>query len=83
LTTGNPDLVGERKRRLFAWTPDKTWLDETFEIKLRNRQKRRWTMRVVEHIYPLETNWNVTAKVRRVHEEDAQDNRVQRAGEAG
>jgi hypothetical protein len=35
------------------------WLDESFEIKLRNHKKEAATVRVVEHLYRW-TNWTVT-----------------------
>jgi hypothetical protein len=63
VTTGNAfDLVGERKQTNFhVDTGDKT-MDESFEIKLRNRKKDApVTIRVVEHLYRW-TNWQITAK---------------------
>ena len=40
VTTGNSfDLVGERKQTNFHLDSDNKWLDETFQIKLRNRKK--------------------------------------------
>jgi hypothetical protein len=41
-------------------TADK-WIDETFEIKLRNRKKEPVEIRVVEHLYRW-SNWSITAK---------------------
>jgi hypothetical protein len=63
VTTGNSfDLVGERKQTNFRVdTGDKT-MDESFEIKLRNRKKTDAVeIRVVEHLYRW-SNWNITAK---------------------
>jgi hypothetical protein len=41
-------------------TGDK-WLDESFEIKLRNRKPEPVEIRVVEHLYRW-NNWVITAK---------------------
>jgi hypothetical protein len=63
VTTGNAfDLVGERKQTNFRVTTGDKWMDETFEIKLRNRKKDvPVEIRVVEHLYRW-NNWNITAK---------------------
>jgi hypothetical protein len=62
VTTGNAfDLVGERKQTSFHVDTADKWIDETFEIKLRNRKKEPVEIRVVEHLYRW-SNWNITAK---------------------
>jgi hypothetical protein len=63
VTTGNSfDLVGERKQTDFRVDTGEKWIDETFEIKLRNRKKDQPVeIRVVEHLYRW-SNWNITAK---------------------
>jgi hypothetical protein len=63
VTTGNAfDLVGERKQTNFHVDTGDKWMDESFEIKLRNRKKTDAVeIRVVEHLYRW-NNWNVTAK---------------------
>jgi hypothetical protein len=63
VTTGNAfDLVGERKQTNFRVDTSAKWIDETFEIKLRNRKKDAPVeIRVVEHLYRW-SNWNLTAK---------------------
>jgi hypothetical protein len=63
VTTGNSfDLVGERKQTNFHVDTDNKWLDESFEIKLRNRKKDMPVeIRVVEHLYRW-SNWEITAK---------------------
>ena len=63
VTTGNAfDLVGERKQTNFKVDTSEKWMDETFEIKLRNRKKTDAVeIRVVEHLYRW-SNWSVTAK---------------------
>ena len=50
--TGNSfDLVGERRRTDFAVDNNATWLDEAFEIKLRNHKDEPVEIRIVEHLY--------------------------------
>jgi hypothetical protein len=63
VTTGNAfDLVGERKQTDFHVDTRAHQLDESFEIKLRNRKKDQpVTIRVVEHLYRW-SNWEITAK---------------------
>jgi hypothetical protein len=63
VTTGNSfDLVGERKQTNFHLDSDNKWLDETFQIKLRNRKKdEAVTIRVVEHLYRW-SNWDIVEK---------------------
>jgi hypothetical protein len=63
VTTGNSfDLVGERKQTNFRVDTGDKWIDESFEIKLRNRKKDTPVeIRVVEHLYRW-SNWNITAK---------------------
>ena len=63
VTTGNAfDLVGERKQTDFHVDTGDKWLDETIEIKLRNRKKDApVAIRVVEHLYRW-NNWSITAK---------------------
>lgn len=63
VTTGNAfDLVGERKQTNFRVDTAEKWIDESFEIKLRNRKKDAPVeIRVIEHLYRW-SNWNITAK---------------------
>jgi hypothetical protein len=60
LYTGNAfDLVGERKRTNYKSDSSNHWIDETFEIKVRNRkQDDAVEIRVVEHLYRW-TNWEI------------------------
>ncbi|WP_395735472.1 DUF4139 domain-containing protein [Prosthecobacter sp.] len=60
LYTGNAfDLVGERKRTNYKSDNGNHWVDETFEIKVRNRkQDEAVEIRVVEHLYRW-TNWEI------------------------
>ena len=73
ITTGNAfDLVGERKQTDFHVDTAEKWLDETFEIKLRNRKKTDAVeIRVVEHLYRW-SNWSITAKSDEFTKKDAQ-----------
>jgi hypothetical protein len=60
VTTGNSfDLVGERKQTNFHVDNADKWLDESFEIKLRNRKTEPVEIRVVEHLYRW-NNWDIT-----------------------
>lgn len=62
VTTGNSfDLVGERKRTDFKIDQNNHWLDESFEIKLRNHKKVPAEIRVVEHLNRGD-NWEVVNK---------------------
>jgi hypothetical protein len=63
VTTGDAfDLVGERKQTNFRVDSGDKWIDETFEIKLRNHKKDAPVeIRVVEHLYRW-SNWEVTKK---------------------
>ncbi len=61
LYTGNAfDIVGERKRASFKMDDYQRWmLDESFEIKVRNRKKNDTVeVRVVEHLFRWE-NWEI------------------------
>ena len=60
--TGNAfDLVGERQRTNVKVDSSNHWLDESFEIKLRNHKKEPVEIRVVEHLFRW-TNWEITEK---------------------
>jgi hypothetical protein len=73
VTTGNAfDLVGERKQTDFKADRRAHTMDETFEIKLRNRKKDSPVeIRVVEHLYRW-NNWQITAKSDDFKKTDAQ-----------
>jgi hypothetical protein len=73
VTTGNAfDLVGERKQVNFRVDTAEKWIDESFEIKLRNRKKDAPVeIRVVEHLYRW-SNWKLTAKSDDYTKKDAQ-----------
>jgi hypothetical protein len=62
LSTGSAfDLVGERSRTDFRVSHNDHWIDESFQIKLRNHKKTPVEIRVVEHLYRW-NNWNISAK---------------------
>ncbi|MGV3658934.1 MAG: DUF4139 domain-containing protein [Prosthecobacter sp.] len=73
LRTGNAfDLVGERKRTNFRRDDSNNWLDESFEIKVRNRkQDEAVEIRVVEHLYRW-TNWEIREPSQPFEKKDAQ-----------
>lgn len=56
------DLVGERRRTDYQIDTARNWLDEAFEIKLRNRKEQDSVeIRVVEHLYRW-INWEIVEK---------------------
>lgn len=60
LYTGNVfDAVGERKRTYYKIDRNAHWLDESFEIELRNHKKEPMEIRVVEHLYRW-NNWDIS-----------------------
>ena len=60
LYTGNVfDAVGERKRTFYKIDRNAHWVDESFEIKLRNHKKDPMEVRVVEHLYRW-INWDIS-----------------------
>jgi hypothetical protein len=70
--TGNAfDLRGERKRTNFRVDSNARWMDETFEIRVRNHKKEAATVRVVEHLYRW-SNWKLTEQSRDFKKRDAQ-----------
>ena len=73
LTTGNAfDLVGERKQTNFHVDTGDKWLDESFEIKLRNRKRDEPVeIRVVERLYRW-SNWEITKKSDEFVKKDSQ-----------
>ena len=82
VTTGNSfDLVGERKQTNFRVDTGDKWMDETFEIKLRNRKKDAGGNPRGRASLPLEQLGH-HRQVRRLHEERRADHRVPHAGQA-
>ena len=59
LYTGNSfDLVGERTRSNYAIDTDRRWLDESFDIVIRNHKAEAVEVRVVEHLYRW-SSWEI------------------------
>jgi hypothetical protein len=70
--TGNAfDIVGERKRTNYRVDSSKNWMDETFEIRVRNHKKDTANVRVVEHLYRW-TNWKLIEQSHQFKKRDAQ-----------
>jgi len=70
--TGNAfDLVGERRRSYYKVDNADSWMDEAFEIKLRNHTKAPVEIRVVEHLYRW-TNWEISQKAAPYNKMDSQ-----------
>ena len=70
--TGNSfDIVGERKRTNFKVDSNQHWMDETFEIRIRNHKKETANVRVVEHLYRW-SNWKLTDQSQEFKKRDAQ-----------
>jgi hypothetical protein len=60
--TGNAfDIVAERTRTDFHVDNGQRFIDESYQIKLRNHKKEPVKVQVVEHMYRCE-NWTITAK---------------------
>jgi hypothetical protein len=71
LYTGNAfDLTGERRQTNFRLDTNNHWLDESFEIKVRNHKKERVQVRVVEHLYRW-LQWEITASSMENRKSDA------------
>ena len=70
--TGNSfDLVGERRQTNFKENEDAHWIDESFEIKLRNHKKAPVTITAVEHLYRW-NNWRIRSSSQLFKKKDAQ-----------
>ena len=65
------DIVGERKRTNYRVDSNSHWMDETFEIRVRNHKNEAATVRVVEHLYRW-TNWKLTEQSQQFKKRDAQ-----------
>jgi len=70
--TGNVfDVVGERKRTNYHVESNQHWMDETFEIRIRNHKKESVNVRVLEHLY-RGNNWKLAEQSTEAHKTDAQ-----------
>lgn len=65
------DVVGERTRTEFTGENRRDSMEESFEIKLRNRKSEEIQVRVVEHLYRW-TNWTIVSKSDEFTKKDAQ-----------
>jgi hypothetical protein len=64
------DIVGERRQTDYRVEANQRWIDETFEIKLRNHKKEAVEVRAVEHMYRC-VNWEVTKSTDRFDKTDS------------
>ena len=72
LYTGNAfDIVGERKRTNYHVETSQRWMDESFEIRVRNHKKESANIRVVEHLYRC-NNWKLAEQSTASRKIDAQ-----------
>ncbi len=70
--TGNAfDVTGERKRTTYHVDSNQRWMDESFEIRLRNHKKDPVEVRAVEHLYRW-SNWKLTDQSAYSRKTDAQ-----------
>jgi len=70
--TGNVfDVVGERKRTNYHVESNQHWMDETFEIRIRNHKKESVNVRVLEHLY-RGNNWKLAEQSTEAQKTDAQ-----------
>jgi hypothetical protein len=70
--TGNAfDVTGERKRTSYHVDSNQRWMDESFEIRLRNHKKEAVEVRAVEHLYRW-TNWKLTEQSAQFRKTNAQ-----------
>jgi hypothetical protein len=54
------DIIAERRRTEFKTDGMRQWMDESYEIKLRNHKKEAVEVQVVEHMYRGD-NWVISA----------------------
>jgi len=70
--TGNAfDVVGQRKRTNYRIDVNQHWIDESFEVHLRNHKKEAVSVRVVEHLYRC-ANWKLVDQSDEWRKMDAQ-----------
>ena len=69
--TGNAfDMVGERRRTNFRSDQAQAWVDESFEIKVRNHKKEPVDLTVVEHLY-RGSGWDITSASAKYNKKDS------------
>jgi len=70
--TGNAfDVTGERKRTNYHVDSNQRWMDESFEIRIRNHKKEAVDVRAVEHLYRW-TNWKLNEQSANFNKKDTQ-----------
>jgi len=70
--TGNAfDIKGERRQTDYRRLDDKHWIDESFEIHVRNHKKEAADIRVVEHFYRCK-NWDLVKQSDTFNKTDGQ-----------
>jgi hypothetical protein len=70
--TGNVfDVVGERKRTNIRVDSAHNWMEESFEVRVRNHKKEAVNVRMVEHLYRW-TNWKLIEQSHESRKMDAQ-----------
>ncbi len=70
--TGNAfDVTGERKRTNYRVDSNQGWMDETFEIRIRNHEEEAVNVRAVEHLYRC-VNWKLTEQSSRFNKTESQ-----------
>jgi hypothetical protein len=70
--TGNAfDVTGERKRTNIRVDSNRNWMEESFEVRVRNHKKEAVSVRVVEHLYRW-TNWKLIEQSHESRKTDAQ-----------
>ncbi|MBZ5707245.1 MAG: hypothetical protein LAN63_18005 [Acidobacteriia bacterium] len=70
--TGNAfDVVGERKRTNIRVDSNHNWMEESFEVRVRNHKKDPVNVRVVEHLYRW-TTWKLIEQSHPSRKMDAQ-----------
>ena len=65
------DVVGERKQVSFVYNDEGDFIEESFEISVRNRKKTATAVTVREYLYRW-SNWDVTTKNPEFEKRDAQ-----------
>ena len=72
LYTGSAfDMTGERSRTEFRSDYNARWIDESFEIKVRNHKTEPVEVRIVEHLYRW-TSWDIVKNSDPFKKSDAQ-----------
>jgi hypothetical protein len=69
--TGNAfDMTGERRRTNFRSDQGQGWVDESFEIRVRNHKHEAMDVTVVEHLY-RGSGWDITSASAKYNKKDS------------